>query len=382
MIRYCQQGELPQKKHIQNVKDGCHLWEEMVSTSGFKGIYSTKYHRNYPPAIEDIQEVKLNNDKLVKDTILSPIHILPKQGLSGDFISSRCLLLKNDDLSVSMLHPNTNLNGVYKNAHASELYFIHKGHGIIKTEYGVLNFKEGDYIYIPKTIIYTFDLKSKENKWLLLESRSALTIPQEFKNDSGQILDHAPYSERDFKLPVLRSENDDKVPLYIKTQEKLLCYEIPHHPFDVIAWDGYFYPIVFSIYDYSPIVGKLHQPPSVHKVFENENCMITNFVPRLCDFHSEAIPIPYFHSNIDCEEILYYFKGEFMSRKGIREGSITLHPSGIPHGPQPGKIEASLGLKEVDEYAVMIDTFNPVYMTEKAIDWSDRDYFKSWNKAT
>ena len=383
MIYYVQQGELPQKKHVtfhDPHDDKKLLWEELVGGSGFYGFHSTKYHHYLPTAVENI--INLEHDSVVweKDLPLQNLHFDALAQNKGDFLGSMSTFLGNEDILLHVSTPTKNQDYFYKNTHHHELFFIHEGCGTLCTEYGELKFSEGDYLYIPKATIYQFNFLNSVNRLLWIETTQCLRIPDEFVNCHGQLLEHAPYSERDFRHPILKKAFREKgeFTLRIRSKGQITQYTLPHHPFDVEGWDGYLFPFAFQVDDYCPIVGKLHQPPSVHKMFENNHMMITNFVPRLLDFHNNAIPVPYYHSNIDCEEILYYVKGNFMSRKGIEEGSITLHPSGVPHGPQPGVVENSLNKKEVNELAIMIDTYKPVYLSRTANEKRYTNYYKSW----
>lgn len=382
MIRYHHLGELPEKKHTAfKGQNGEFYWEQLFSTEGFAGVYSTKYHMHLPTSVEAIRELAYAPE-VKADVPLQAIHFKTNQGGRGNYIQGRQVMLFNEFLKFSVCQPSEKSELFFKNAHAHELFFVHEGEGVLESEYGKLKFRPGDYVVIPKGTIYQFQYRHlKKNRLILIESKSPFQLPAEFKNEYGQILEHAPYCERDFRLPEFMEAKNEKglFELVIQNRDRQVLYELDHHPFDVVGWDGYVYPFAFNIADYAPHVGKLHLPPSVHKVFENENFMVTNFVPRLMDFHDQAIPVPYYHFNCDCDEILYYMKGDFMSRKGIGEGSVTLHPMGIPHGPQPGKIENSLGMKEVDEWAVMIDVFSSIYLTEQSKKALDQNYFKSWS---
>jgi len=382
MIAYHKEGNVSTKKHTAFYDETTKKLyrEELFGSCGFEGIYSIKYHQNIPPAVTESIVLDTINCHWEKDMPLQAMHFKTHMVNDGDILSSKISYCGNDRVTISIVTPTKNQDYYYKNAGCNECYYVHEGHGCLYSEFGEISFKEGDYIFIPKSMIYKLLFNSKKNKLLLIESVAHFRIPNEFKNNQGQILEHAPYSERDFKTPTLKEPyiEESNVKVIVKKNNKLTQLTLQHSPFDLVGWDGYLYPCVFNINDYSPIVGKIHQPPSVHKVIECDDFMVTNFVPRLLDYHQNAIPIPYYHSNIDCDEILYYLKGNFMSRNGIEEGSITLHPSGIPHGPQPGKIEASLGAKEVNEYAIMIDVYREVFISPQARSQLDKNYFKSW----
>ena len=259
-----------------------------------------------------------------------------------------------------------------------ECIFIHRGKGILKTNFGSLSLVSGDYAVIPRGVIWQLQIE-QPMEMLVIESRSAIQTPKKYRNELGQLLEHSPFSERDIKTPELESDRQDgPIEVEVRLAKGLQSYEYQNHPFDIIGWDGYYFPWVFNVNDFMPITGKIHQPPPVHQVFETQGAVICNFVPRLFDYHDESIPAPYAHSNVDSDEILYYVSGDFMSRKGVEEGSITFHPSGLPHGPQPGKIEESIGVKEANEIAVMIDTFKPLHMTANCSEVDDKSYPLSW----
>ncbi len=382
MIFYQRQGQLPQKKHTvfrEPTSQGL-LWEELSGEQGFEGRHCTKYHHHLPPQVERIEALEDQPIHWQKQLPLQAIHFNTLKTRTGDFIETKQCYLGNEHLNISVLTPSKNSECFYKNASQHQLYFVHEGAGTLKSEYGDLGFGSGDYLWVPKACIIRFDFKAGDQRLLLIESSASFRIPQEFCNGHGQLLENAPYSERDFRTPQLQAPETSGGPqqLLIQSAERWVRYRLPHHPFDLHGWDGYLYPIAFNIDSYSPIVGEVHQPPSVHKVLENEHFMITNFVPRLLDFHKDAIPVPYYHSNIDSEEVLYYVHGNFMSRKGIDEGSITLHPSGIPHGPQPGVVEASLDKKDVSECAIMIDAYEPLQLSQAAYGIMDPNYTRSW----
>ena len=382
MIFYQRQGRLPPKKHtvFKDETSGGFLWEELVGEQGFGGRHSTKYHHHLPPQVEAIESRPSSAVEWQNELPLQALHFNTFSRRQGDFIDTKLCYLGNDKVSISVLTPSKNSSGFYKNAAQHQLYFVHQGGGTLRTEYGELQFAAGDYLWVPKACIIRFEFEPQPQRLLLIESKSSFQIPKEFCNDHGQLLENAPYSERDFRTPQLQSAQTEREPqqLLIQCGDKWVQYQLPHHPFDLEGWDGYLYPIAFNIERYSPIVGEVHQPPSVHKVLENEHFMITNFVPRLLDFHKDAIPVPYYHSNIDSEEVLYYVHGNFMSRRGIDEGSITLHPSGIPHGPQPGVVEASLDKKDVSECAIMIDAYQPLFCSKAACEIMDPNYLRSW----
>jgi homogentisate 1,2-dioxygenase len=287
----------------------------------------------------------------------------------------------NSDVHLGLAAPRKSLSEYYyKNADADELLFIHEGSGRLRTLLGNISFEPGDYLIIPRGIIYQIDFNSSHNRLLYLESFHPIYTPKRYRNWFGQLLEHAPYCERDYKLPTELESNDQSGEYLMKIKKQGVLHELVYatHPFDVVGWDGYNFPYGFSIHNFEPITGRVHQPPPVHQTFESSAFVVCSFCPRLYDYHPKAIPAPYNHSNIDSDEILYYVEGEFMSRNNVKKGNITLHPAGIPHGPHPGLYERSIGQKETKELAVMVDTFKPMMVTENAIQIDDGKYYKSW----
>lgn len=381
---YHKLGLLPPSKHITFYKeDGKTLYrEELCSTKGFSGIYSTKYHFNMPTATKSVKELTPLVQRIWNDAPLTYYHFHTDiNTLSGDTLTSRLPFLHNNHCLLSTATPTENSDYFFRNALASEYVFVHRGKGILHTEYGELDFTEGDQIIIPNGTTYKFEFEDfSDNKLLIIESDSPFEFPAHFINEYGQLLEHAPFCERDIKIPSRLNPIDSKgdFRLIIKFGNRLFEHIIDHHLFDVVGWDGYLYPYSINIKDYAPKVGKLHLPPPVHLAWTTQHFVLCNFVPRLFDFHPQAIPAPYFHTNYDSAEVLYYVDGDFMSRKGVKQGSITLHPLGLPHGPQPGKTEESIGAKETQEYAVMLDTFEPLYPTFAVKENMVEDYYKSW----
>ncbi|MCB1041910.1 MAG: homogentisate 1,2-dioxygenase [Acidobacteria bacterium] len=379
---YHQLGKLPQKKHIvYESPSGGMYWEELYSTLGFSGIYSTLYHVNPPTRYREIKEI---NHRLIEpwaDAPVQPYHFFTNRvEHGGDIVSGRRCFMYNDDVTLSTASFTELDDRFYRNSQADEILFVHRGEGELHSPYGVLTFTQGDYLVVPRGVMIRLEHVSADNRFFIIESFSPIETPKRFRNEFGQLLEHAPYCERDIKRPAFREPivNKDPQRLVIKRRNLFYEYELDHHPFDVVGWDGYLYPWAFNIHEYIPSVAKIHLPPPVHQVFQSAGFVVCNFVPRLFDWHPQAIPAPYFHQNVDSDEVLYYVEGDFMSRKGIEMGSITLHPGDVPHGPQPGKIEASIGKKEVYEYAVMVDTFKPLLMTQQVPPVMDRAYHKSW----
>jgi homogentisate 1,2-dioxygenase len=381
---YHKLGQIPRKRHTQFYKpDGKSLYrEELYSTLGFSGVYSNKYHIHMPNAIHEIKEVPLHKDVLWPEAPLQYYHCFTnKFAGKGNYITGRNMFLHNGHCAIYTADITEDTDLFFKNAYANEYVFVHYGTGVFYSEYGKIPFVPGDQIIIPKGIPYRFTFDNlKRNKFMIVESESPYDIPKHFRNEYGQLDESAPYSEREFKIPEFTEPKDEigKFGLIVKGGNRYFEYFMHSHPFDVVGWDGFHYPYAFNIKDYNPKVGKLHLPPPTHLAFKTGHFVLCNFCPRPFDFHPDAIPVPYWHSNCDSDEVLYYVEGDFMSRAGIEEGSITLHPSGMPHGPQPGKTEASLGAKETEEYAVMVDTFEPLRPTQNVRATIDPNYSRSW----
>ena len=389
---YHKLGDFPQKRHtVYEKPNGGLYYEQLFGTEGFNGHSSLLYHTHRPTQVKEIVksysvEPKIAIGKNIKSLLLKGFDLKP----IPDFLESRKPMLVNRDCTIGLAAPQESLTKYfYKNADADELIFIHKGKGKLRTMMGNIPFEYGDYLIIPRGIIYQIEFDSSdselekqtsENRLFYVESFAPFYTPKRYKNESGQHLEHAPFCERDFKLPTELETHDEKGDFLIKIKKEGMMHEVIYatHPFDVIGWDGYNFPYGFSIHNFEPITGRVHQPPPVHQTFETATFVVCSFVPRLYDYHPKAIPAPYNHSNIDSDEVLYYVDGDFMSRNNIEQGHITLHPKGIPHGPAPGAMERSIGQKETQELAVMVDTFRPLMVTEEAMGIDDGKYYKSW----
>lgn len=380
---YQKQGIIPPKRHIVFENDNGKLYqEEVFGTAGFAGITSTLYHIHPPTMVAEMKkpyscEPEIAIEKNLKALSFSGFDISP----ADDWLESRNTLFVNNDLHIGLAAPTRFSDGYFfKNADADEMIFIHSGNGELKTPFGNIEFKYGDYLVIPRGTVYQLEFDSSENRVLYIESFSSIFTPKRYRNNFGQLLEHSPFCERDFRTPSdLETFSElGNYQVLIKKQSHIYPFIYKNHPFDLVGWDGYNYPYVISIFDFEPITGRIHQPPPVHQQFEANNFVVCSFVPRLYDYHPKAIPAPYHHSNIDSDELLYYVDGDFMSRNNIKKGQITLHPGGIPHGPHPGAIERSIGKKSTEELAVMIDPFNPVKITKKAMDIETKGYYKSW----
>lgn len=383
MPQYHALGQFPHKRHtIFRKPDGNLYAEELVSTHGFSSVYSLIYHCYPPTLVKKVAEPINIAPKVVTERHLKHQSYLG-YNIKGedDYLKSRKPVLVNNDLHISLASPRKSTEDYFfKNADADEVIFIHEGSGVLKTLYGSIDFAYGDYLVIPRGIIYQIHFDTPDNRLLIVESFSQITVPKRYRNEYGQLEEHSPFCERDVRKPQNLETFDQKgdFTILIKKQGFLYNYTYGSHPFDAIGWDGNFYPWALSIHDFEPITGRIHQPPPVHQTFEAHNFVICSFVPRLFDYHPQSIPVPYNHSNVDSDEVLYYVDGDFMSRKNVVRGQITLHPGGIPHGPHPGTVEKSLGAKETKELAVMIDTFKPLWITDQARNIELEDYYKSW----
>lgn len=382
-MHYYTLGQIPHKRHTQFRKPNGELYsEELFSTEGFSDNYSLLYHCHPPTRIMQVGEPYsvapiTIHDKQLKHRCLNGFEIKPE----ADYLKSRKPVLVNADCSIILAAPlQGNKDYFFKNADADEVIFIHKGEGTLKTMYGNLGFSYGDYLVIPRGTIYQFEFNDSDNRLLIVESYSAVETPKRYRNDFGQLMEHSPFCERDIRKPseLQTSDEEGDFKVFIKKQNMMYPYHYKFHPFGVVGWDGFVYPYAFSIHDFEPITGRVHQPPPVHQTFQTKGFVICSFVPRLYDYHPQAIPAPYNHSNIDSDEVLYYVDGDFMSRKHVEKGMITLHPGGIPHGPHPGTAEKSIGAKETFELAVMVDTFKPLLMTNFAETIESPDYYLSW----
>lgn len=380
---YHKLGNIPEKRHTQFRKpDGSLYQEELVSTEGFSSLYSLVYHTHPPTLVKAIDaSYSIAPRAAVAKNLQNRSFLTFNTKPQDDYLKSRVYLLFNNDVYLASAAPRKSMtNYFFKNSDADEVIFVHEGTGTLKTIYGQINFEYGDYLVIPRGTIYQMHFKTAHNRLFITESFSPIRAPKRYLNQYGQFLEHSPYCERDIKLPenleTFDAQGDFKV--MIKKQDMIFPYTYATHPFDAIGWDGYQYPYGFSIHNYEPITGRVHMPPPIHQTFEGHNFVICSFVPRLYDYHPLAVPAPYAHSNVDSDEVLYYVDGDFMSRKHVERGMITLHPKGIPHGPHPGTVEKSIGQKETKELAVMIDPFYPLQITEEAMGMEDPGYYKSW----
>jgi homogentisate 1,2-dioxygenase len=380
---YHKLGKIPPKRHtvFKNSKGGIYH-EQLFGTIGFDGMSSLLYHIQPPTAVIKIVQQKsvapeIGLDKNMQMRSLQGFNVEAKD----DYLESRTPMLVNSDVYIELAAPKKSMTAYfYKNADADEVIFIHKGSGKLKTQLGNIDFSYGDYLLIPRGMIYQMHFENEENRLLIIQSFHPVYTPKRYRNWFGQLLEHSPYCERDIRAPhELETHNENgEFLIKIKKEDTMYDYVYAHHPFNVVGWDGYNFPYAFSIHNFEPITGRVHQPPPVHQTFETQAFAICSFVPRMYDYHPDAIPSPYNHSNIDSDEVLYYVDGDFMSRNHVDKGQITLHPSGIPHGPHPGAYERSIGQKETKELAVMIDTFKPLKLTKQALGIEMSDYMNSW----
>ncbi|HOY95605.1 MAG TPA: homogentisate 1,2-dioxygenase [Catalimonadaceae bacterium] len=383
---YRREGLVPPKRHtVFRQPNGDLYHEELFGTEGFSGISSLVYHL-YPPTMvkEHGKPYSVRPEVAIEDNLQARSYMGMEVEPNDDYIQSRKVLFVNDDMHIGLASPRKSMTEYFfKNADADELLFIHRGKGILKTMYGRIPFEYGDYIVIPRGTVYQLTFESADNKILFIESFSPIETPPRYRNEYGQFMENSPFCERDFKLPAQLETFAAKGDYQISIKKRGLIYPYVYetHPFDVVGYDGCSYPFAMSIFNFEPITGRIHMPPPIHQHFQGRNFVVCSFVPRLYDYHPDAIPAPYHHSNIDSDELLYYVDGDFMSRNNIQKGQITLHPGGIPHGPHPGAIERSIGKKETKELAVMIDPFKPVKITTEALKLEVPEYFRSWMPA-
>lgn len=381
---YHRLGSIPPKRHTQfRQPDGSLYHEEVVSSEGFSGIYSILYHRHPPTRIKAVGEPVPFGPRRLENYGLRQTHLnTSKVGTTGrDYLEARKVLLMNNDCSLAICSPEEReMKYYYKNAEGDEVLFVHDGSGTLYSQFGKLEFRKGDYVVIPRTVIYKISFNEGPLRLLVIESASPVETVRRYRNALGQLLEHSPYCERDIRPPheLVQQKEEGEYLVKIKKQGHLHLYSYGHSPLNVVGWDGFLWPYAFSINDFEPITGRIHQPPPVHQTFQGHNFVICSFVPRLFDYHPLSIPAPYNHSNIDSDEVLYYAEGNFMSRRGIDRGSFTLHPGGLPHGPHPGTVEKSIGAKETKELAVMLDTFKPLFLTTAAEEFLDKNYPMSW----
>lgn len=383
MTYYYTLGKIPPKRHVQfRQEDGSLYHEEVMGIHGFAGIQSILYHIHPPTAVRRIEQGIPTCIEYLDGYPLKHRHLKSATvPVGGDAIDGRVPLMGNNDVVLYVARPDRPMTYWYKFAHGDDVLFIHDGTGILETQFGQLPYHPGDYLVIPTGVIWRLlPDAGVEQRMLVVESYGHVTPPKRYLNNYGQFLEHSPYCERDIRTPEALTTYHEKgeFEIRVKAREVITRFIYNHHPLDVVGWDGHLWPFAFNIADFEPITGRIHQPPPVHQTFDGPGYVLCSFVPRLFDYHPQAIPAPYNHSNVDSDEVLYYVEGNFMSRKGIERASLTIHPNGIPHGPHPGTYEGSIGKKETHELAVMVDTFKPLKLTRQALELEDAQYAYSW----
>ena len=382
MPYYQQRGDIPPKRHTAYRRpDGSLYTEHLMGALGFDGPASLLYHHHMPTEILTTKLLEQHDIKKEADPTLRMRHFRTAQVPSARSATlDRTCLLFNRDVTISIVEPSVTADFFFRNGMADQIHYVGHGEGILESEFGEISYREGDYVVVPRGILHRFRLGEGNTRMLVIETPSYIRFPTRYLTKEGQLMEHAPFCERDIRLPgdpVFRDEPGEFRTI-VKQNNVLSEIVLNHHPLDVVGWDGCYYPWALSIHDFTPIVGKLHQPPPVHQTFQADQFVVCSFTPRISDFHPEAVPAPYNHSNVMSDEVLYYANDKFLSRSGIEAGSLTLHPAGIPHGPQPGRAEASIGAPHIDELAVMVDTFYPLQVAETAVAYEDESYGRSW----
>lgn len=379
---YHRLGQVPRKRHIAfRGSDGRLRPEELIGNHGFTGPASLVYHLHEPTQVRSVRRLRCIDWTAEPDRLLRHRHFRAARLKTGpSVVFDRQPVLFNGDVALSLATPDTNDEVFYRNAQGDEITFISDGAGVLESPFGALPFRQGDYVVVPRGILHRFRFAPGNTRCLVIESAGAVRTPKRYRNEFGQLLEHSPYSERDIRQPEWVEPRDERgdFAVVVKKDNEFVEMVLAHHPFDVVGWDGYYYPWAFNIHDFEPRVGRVHLPPPVHQTFEGDGFVVCSFCPRPYDFQPDAVPAPYNHSNVMSDEVLYYASTEFMSRKGIEYGSITLHPDGLPHGPHPGRAEASIGQARTDELAVMVDTFRPLQVSTGALGVEDGDYYRSW----
>lgn len=379
---YQQRGTIPPKRHtaFRNPEGGIY-YEELMGNKGFSGASSLLYRIHRPTQLLRYEAVKELDWKPAGERALRPHHFrLGRLGAGGDVFLDRIPILYNRDVALLFSRPGAVGEGFYRNSQADELLYVLEGRGVLESPFGDLAFGPGDYLQVPRGVVHRYELEGGGHRFLVIESATPIRIPARYRNENGQMKEGAPFTERDIRTPGrLRTVDETgEFPILTKQRNAITRHVVRAHPFDVVGWDGTYYPFAFNIHDFEPIVGRIHQPPPVHQTFEGTGFVVCSFVPRLFDFDPQAVPAPYNHSNVQSEEVLFYAEGEFMSRKGMETASMTYHPDGMPHGPQPGKAEASIGARETNEVAVMLDAFRPLTVAGAVMEVDDPDYPTSW----
>lgn len=385
MPSYYRLGDVPTKRHIQfRSDDGRLLAEEVFGAEGFAGPYTILYHLSLPAQARHAERIGSIRPEAWQPDAHRHHHLRTgRLEVWGNPVSGRVPLLFNDDVTISLAIPGEAMTGFYKNATRDELIFVHEGSGVLATQFGEVTFHAGDYLYVPRGTIQQLRLDGVAGRLLVVEANGAIETPRRYRNEHGQLLEHAPYWERDFRKPSQLTTHDQRgvgcFDVFLKVGDDLHHYRVDHHPFDVVGWDGYLYPYAFSIHDFEPRAGRFHLPPPAHQTFAGPGFVVCSFCPRQLDWDENAVPVPYFHSNIDSDEVIYYAGGNYGARK-VDVGSITVHPRGWPHGPSTGAREASLDKpRHTNELAVMVDTFRPLALAAASAALDDPSYIRSWD---
>lgn len=377
---YHRLGQLPPKRHTQfRNPQGVLYTEEVMGLEGFSGIQSLLYHNHPPTRIKKAEKIGSVDPGFVDFGALRARQFRTNRITpQGDALEARQVLLGNDDVWLGMSVATKPMDYFYRNSQAYEVWFLHQGQVKFRSQFGNLDLRAGDYLVIPYGV--TWQMLTDSARFFTIECPSQVQPPKRYRNQHGQLLEHSPYCERDIRIPTELETYDElgEFEVRVKARNELHRHILAQHPLGVVGWDGYLYPWVFNINDFEPITGRVHQPPPVHQTFDAHNFVVCSFCPRLFDYHPLAIPAPYNHSNVNSDEVLFYVDGDFMSRRGVELGDWTLHPSGLPHGPQPGATEASIGKKETQELAVMVDTFRPLKVSEQALGLEIPEYAYSW----
>jgi homogentisate 1,2-dioxygenase len=379
---YHRLGKVPRKRHVAFRKeDGGIHYEELVGNKGFTGPSSLLYHLRLPTVVKGVKTLRGLAWTAEPERVVRHRHFRTAGLATGPSpVLDRVPLLFNSEVALSLVRPEKEDPFFYRNGQGDEVVFAVEGEEIVESSFGELPFRPGDYVVIPRGVLHRWRLTTGPFRFLAIESAGYVRTPKHYRNEHGQLTEMAPFSERDVRRPE-RLETHDAAgdfPVVVKSGNRLVEAMMAHHPFDVVGWDGYYYPWAISIHDFEPRVGRVHLPPPVHQTFEGDGFVVCSFCPRPYDFGPDAIPAPYSHQNVMSDEVLFYANSEFMSRKGIEFGSITLHPDGLPHGPQPGKTEESIGAKGTSELAVMVDTFRPLLVSRDALALEDEGYALSW----
>jgi homogentisate 1,2-dioxygenase len=379
-------GSTPRKRHVVFRQPSGRLYtEELIGNMGFTGPASLIYHIHQPTQVLRIEPVTslawaADDEATFRNRHFRTALLSPTRSATAD----RIPLLFNKDVALSFVQPTEDDESFYRNAQGDEVVYVSDGAGVLESPLGRLAFGKGDYLVVPRGIVQRYRFTERPARLLVIESTGFVRTPRRYRNEFGQLTESAPFSERDIRRPgdLDTIDQQGEFPIVVKKNGRLTRLVVDHHPFDVVGWDGYYYPWAFNINDFEPRVGRLHLPPPVHQTFEGDGFVVCSFCPRPFDFDPNAVPVPYVHENVMSDEVIYYATSEFMSRKGIEYGSITLHPDGVAHGPHPGRTEASLGVKETHELAVMVDTFRPLRVAKEALAIEDPDYYRSWIEPT